>query len=271
VKSAQEVTEILAAYDLTGSLRDAAELAGCSHHTVGRYVAAREEGRVPGDAPARRAGVIDPFLAKLEELVDRSRGKGRPDVAHEKITAMGYGGSGRTTQRAVARMKASYAAGRRRVFRPWVPGPGMWAQYDFGDGPRIGGTATILFLCVPRISSMVLTSRAGADRAAWTPWQVSGRSLGPKRSQVGLPRSPGPDPRECEVVDASAAGHGLTSLVRPGKSVTNQVTTHPIPCGRRRIQPDIACGLTCGDQTSRDLGRRIRPAWHARGQWFEPA
>ena len=21
----------------------------------------------------------------------------------------------------------------------------MWAQYDFGDGPRIGGTATILF------------------------------------------------------------------------------------------------------------------------------
>ena len=26
--------EILEAYDLTGSLRDAAELAGCSHHTV---------------------------------------------------------------------------------------------------------------------------------------------------------------------------------------------------------------------------------------------
>jgi hypothetical protein len=145
VKSAEEVMEILAAYDLTGSLRDAAELAGCSHHTVGRYVAAREEGRVPGAAAARRAGVIDPFLVKLEELVDRSHGKVRADVAHEKITAMGYGGSERTTRRAVARMKASYAAGRRRVFRPWVPEPGMWAQYDFGDGPRAGGTATILF------------------------------------------------------------------------------------------------------------------------------
>ena len=36
--------EILEAFDLTGSLRDAAELAGCSHHTVGRYVAAREAG-----------------------------------------------------------------------------------------------------------------------------------------------------------------------------------------------------------------------------------
>ena len=27
--------KILEAYDLTGSFRDAAELAGCSHHTVG--------------------------------------------------------------------------------------------------------------------------------------------------------------------------------------------------------------------------------------------
>ena len=137
--------EILAAFDLTGSLRDAAELAGCSHHTVARYVAAREKGRVPGGPPERRAGVIDPFLEKLEELVERSHGKIRADVAHEKITAMGYAGSERTTRRAVARLKANRAAGRRRVFRPWIPEPGMWAQYDFGDGPRIGGTATILF------------------------------------------------------------------------------------------------------------------------------
>jgi hypothetical protein len=137
--------EILAAFDLTGSLRDAGELAGCSHHTVARYVAAREEGRVPGGPPARRPGVIDPFLARLEELVERSQGKVRADVAHETITAMGYGGSERTTRRAVAQIRAHRAAGRRRVFRPWVPEPGMRARYDFGDGPRIGGTATILF------------------------------------------------------------------------------------------------------------------------------
>jgi hypothetical protein len=31
--------------------------------------------------------VIDPFLPRLEELVDRSRGKVRADVAHDKITA----------------------------------------------------------------------------------------------------------------------------------------------------------------------------------------
>jgi hypothetical protein len=144
VKSAEEIMNILEAYDLTGSLRDAAELAGCSHHTVARYVAGRERGRAPG-APARRRGVIDPFLPKLEELAGRSKGKVRGDVAHEKIAAMGYGGSERTTRRAVAELKAAWRAGRRRVHRPWVAEPGMWAQYDFGDGPRIGDAATVLF------------------------------------------------------------------------------------------------------------------------------
>ena len=136
---------ILEAYDLTGSLRDAAELAGCSHHTVARYVAEREQGRPVPDAPARRAGVTGPFLEKLEELVDRSQGKIRADVAHEKITAMGYAGSERTTRRAVAGIKRAYFAGRRRVHRPWIPEPGMWAQYDFGDGPLIGQVKTTLF------------------------------------------------------------------------------------------------------------------------------
>jgi hypothetical protein len=145
VKSAEEIMNILEAYDLTGSLRDAAELAGCSHHTVARYVAERERGRAVPTGAQRPQPVIGGFLPKLEELVDRSKGKIRADVAHEKITAMGYAGAERTTRRAVARLKAAYRSGRRRVFRPWIPEPGMWAQYDFGDGPRIGDTATVLF------------------------------------------------------------------------------------------------------------------------------
>ncbi len=40
---------ILEAFDLTGSLRDAAGLAGCSHHTMAGYVA----GRVPGGRAGR--------------------------------------------------------------------------------------------------------------------------------------------------------------------------------------------------------------------------
>ena len=46
MKSAEESMEILAAYDLTGSFRAAAELAGCSHHTVARLVAERDAGGV---------------------------------------------------------------------------------------------------------------------------------------------------------------------------------------------------------------------------------
>ena len=85
------------------------------------------------------------FLPKLEELVERSKGKIRADKAHQKITAMGYAGSERTTRRAVAALKAAWQADRRRVHRPWIPEPGMWAQYDFGDGPRVGGAATVPF------------------------------------------------------------------------------------------------------------------------------
>ena len=47
--------EILEAFDLTGSLRDAAELAGCSHHTVAQYVAARERGGCAGPRGAAGA------------------------------------------------------------------------------------------------------------------------------------------------------------------------------------------------------------------------
>ena len=145
MKSAEEIMEILEAYDLTGSLRDAAELAGCSHHTVAQYVAAREHGELTPEHAQRREMVVDPYREKLEEWVDRSHGKVRADVAHEKLTALGYTGSERTTRRAVAEAKAVYRAGRRRVHRPWVPEPGMWFQYDFGDGPRVNGVGTQLF------------------------------------------------------------------------------------------------------------------------------
>ena len=145
LKSAEEIMEILDAYDLTGSLRDAAELAGCSHHTVARYVQAREKAG-PTGRPVRRDQLIDPFLDKVEEWVERSHGKVRADRAHAKLVWLGYTGSERTTRRAVAELKAAYAAGHRRVHRPWVTEPGMWLQYDYGDGPVIDGVKTTLFV-----------------------------------------------------------------------------------------------------------------------------
>src|SRR5450631_3737988 len=134
---------MLEAFDLTGSLRDAGELAGVSHHTVARYVAARESGLAARGVV--RPQLIDEFLPKVEEWIDRSNGKVRADVAHDKLVALSYSGSERTTRRAVAAVKKNYRLGRVRVHRPWVTEPGQWLQYDFGDGPVIDGAKTTLF------------------------------------------------------------------------------------------------------------------------------
>src|SRR5579859_3382770 len=136
VKKTEEIMEILAAYDLTGSFRDAAALVGCDHHTVARYVRARDAGKV-SSALRRRDQRIDPFREKVEEWVDASHGRVRADVAHRKLEAMGYDGSERTTRRAVADAKAVYRAGHRRRFRPWLPEPGLWFQWDYADGPLV--------------------------------------------------------------------------------------------------------------------------------------
>lgn len=146
VKDGKEVQEILEAYDLTGSFRAAGELAGCSPNTVAGWVARRDRGEL-GDlvGPVRRDRKLDPFLAKIEEWVDRSHGKIRSDVCHDKLVALGYEGSDRTVRRAVAEVKAAFRAGRRRVYRPWIVEPGMWAQWDWGQGPTIAGRAVNLF------------------------------------------------------------------------------------------------------------------------------
>ena len=145
VKSREEIMNMLEAFDLTGSLRDAGELAGCSHHTVAAYVTKRDEGRLGGVGPVRRKRIIDPWLAKIEEWVERSCGKIRADRCHAKLKALGFEGSDRTVRRAVAEAKKSFGAGRRRVYRPWIPEPGMWAQWDWGAGPVIAGRRTNLF------------------------------------------------------------------------------------------------------------------------------
>ena len=77
--------------------------------------------------------------------MERSRGKLRADVAHDKLVALGYRGSERTTRRAVAAARQAFMAGHRRVHRPWVPEPGMWFQWDYGTGPLVAGRATQLF------------------------------------------------------------------------------------------------------------------------------
>src|SRR5699024_9354673 len=104
MKSPGEFMEIIAAYDLTQSYRAAADMCGVSHNTVRAYVQARDAG---GTAPARmrRGRKIDPFAEQIYVWVTSSRGKIRGDVVHEKLLALGYDGSQRTTRYAVAEAK----------------------------------------------------------------------------------------------------------------------------------------------------------------------
>ena len=138
--------EILEAYDLTGSLRQAAVLVGCDHKTVAHWVAVREAtGGAPPARPRHRRPLVDPFAAKVDELVARSRGRIRADQAHSKLVAMGYQGSERTTRRAVAEAKRRWRQKHGRRTRPWVPEPGFWMQWDYADGPVVAGDRTVLF------------------------------------------------------------------------------------------------------------------------------
>ncbi len=136
--------EILESFDLTRCHWSAGALAGCDPKTVARYVARRGAGADP-HVHARRPRLVDPFLEKIEELIERSAGAIRADKVHERLLAVGFAGDERTTRRAVAEAKGAYATGHRRRYRPWVPEPGMWLQFDWGEGPRVGGRRTNLF------------------------------------------------------------------------------------------------------------------------------
>ncbi|HTT90337.1 MAG TPA: IS21 family transposase [Acidimicrobiales bacterium] len=142
--SEEKTMEVLEAYDLVKTYRCAAQLCGVDHHTVARAVADRAAGKEPSEPPVR-ARSADAFITKVEEWVERSSGKVRADVVHERLLAMGYVGSERTTRRVVAVVKKAHAFRSHRVYKPWVPEPGLWLQYDFGKGPRVGGAQTILF------------------------------------------------------------------------------------------------------------------------------
>ncbi|WP_308188084.1 IS21 family transposase [Rhodococcus rhodochrous] len=142
-KSDRDIMEILEAYDTTASAHSAAQLAGVDPKTVRRYAAARDAG-IPVTGPSRRPRIIDEYLPKIEEWVERSKGKVRADIVHERLVALGFDGTERTTRRAVADAKAAWQAGHRRTYRPWITEPGLWMQFDWGDGPKVPGPGGVL-------------------------------------------------------------------------------------------------------------------------------
>lgn len=118
MKDGKQVTEILEAFDLTGSFRAAGELAGCSPNTVADWVAKRDRGELGDLAETqRRERKLDEFLPKVEEWVERSNGKIRADKCHEKLQTLGYEGSDRTVRQARSHLYpvSRYATSHRRA------------------------------------------------------------------------------------------------------------------------------------------------------------
>jgi hypothetical protein len=88
-----------------------------------------------------RPRLIDPFLAKVVELVERSEGKIRADLVHGGLLA-----------RALTVLSAQPPGPSRKSKRPGVMGtggdigrgfaePGMWLQLDWGESPKKSATA----------------------------------------------------------------------------------------------------------------------------------
>lgn len=142
--SEEKEMEVLEAYDLTNCYRSAAELTGVDHHTVAALVAARAAGTL-GAVPSPRGSVSDTFADKIDQWVDKSSGKIRADVVHDRLVAMGYSGSERTTRRVVAHAKVAWKRQNHLIYKPWITEPGHWLQWDYGDGPVVGGLSTVLF------------------------------------------------------------------------------------------------------------------------------
>ncbi|WKK23826.1 IS21 family transposase [Streptomyces olivoreticuli] len=137
-KNARQIMEIFEALDATECVYSAAQLAGVDPKTVRRYARMRDMG-LAVDAPIVRPKMIDPFMPKIEEWVERSQGRVRADKLHERLQMLGFTGDERSTRRAVAKAKERWNAGHRRTYRPWITEPGLWCQFDWGWGPKVPG------------------------------------------------------------------------------------------------------------------------------------
>ena len=136
--------EILGSFDLTGSFRDAAELAGCEPKTVAHSVARRDAGQLGTGLAAQREKPIDPYQEKIEEWMDQSHGKIRPMWPTKSSCpwAMAVRSARPGTPWQTPGGPTGPATG---VFRPWVAEPGLWFQWDYGDGPVVAGLRAVLF------------------------------------------------------------------------------------------------------------------------------
>jgi hypothetical protein len=110
-KSDREIMEILEAFDATQNANSAAELAGVDPKSVRRYVAQRDAGR-PMLGSLRRERITDPFLPKIEEWAERTKGR-----TWSTSGWSGWGSPGPSVRRAGRSPRRSGPGGPRRGAR----------------------------------------------------------------------------------------------------------------------------------------------------------
>ncbi len=218
--------EILEAYELTDSYRAAAELAGCDHHTVARYVLLRAVEEAP-KTRAHQVRPIEPFRPKIEELMACSRGRIRADRAHQRLVAMGFGGGERTTRRAVAEAKGG-VPGRAAAGAPAMdPRAGAVAALGPATGPQVA--ARVVRLWCDWLAWSATPARGGCRRVA-----QPGR--GPRRRlSTGGTNAPSPPVRA-----TSSILHMGTIWEQPARNLPGRARTgrhgHPRADLRKRNQ-----------------------------------
>src|SRR5919108_617768 len=68
-----------------------------------------------------------------------------PEEVMEILEAYDLTGSFRGGGGAVAEAKRRWRQKHGRRTRPWIPEPGLWLQWDYGEGPIVAGSRTVLF------------------------------------------------------------------------------------------------------------------------------
>lgn len=152
---------IVAAYELVGTYRGAADICGTTHKTVKRVIERVDAGQGrPGRAPrpANYEGVRD----LVGQAVEVGRGRVSAMRLLPRARAAGYAGSDRNFRRLVAQEKNRFRGERGRGRRPAVWSPGEHLVIDWGV------VAGVHVFCAVLAWSRVRFVRFAADEKAAT-------------------------------------------------------------------------------------------------------
>jgi transposase len=204
-------------------------------------------------------------------LVDRSRGRIGADQAHSKLVAMGYQGSERTTRRAVAEAKRRWRQEHGRRTRPWIPEPGLWLQWDYGAGPVVTASRTVLFcawlawsryrVVVPLRDKTLGTVVIGLDRTLRRFDGVPTYALTDNEKTVTVEHVCGIAVRNPTIVEVSRHYGLMIATCEPADPQSKGGGSEATVRSRRPIwsRPITTCAMSI--RTSRSWRRRASSSW----------